>query len=165
MTLSTSDPIGQPIPEIALGYIEKGTVRSISTTEFFSGGKTLAIGVSGAFMPVCSGQHVPEFVKSTYKLRMAGYAKLVCIVPNDPFVALAWSREVDPDGNLVFLSDGNLDLARALGVTKRVASIFIGERPEHYMMITEKGYVRRFRVEPDLLTLSCTRVADALKAA
>jgi peroxiredoxin len=163
--MSRNNPIDQPVPEVSLGYIEKGAVCSISSTEFFSGGKTAAIGISGAFMPVCSGQHVPDFVKSTYKLRMAGYAKLVCIVPNDPFVTLAWSREVDPAGNLVFLSDGNLDLARALGVTKRLTSIFVGERPERYLMVTEKGYVRRFRVEPDILTLSCTRAVDALKAA
>ena len=163
--MSPPDPLGQEIPDVPLGYIEKDAVNSISTTSFFSGGRTVAIGVTGAFMPVCSGQHVPDFVKSSYKLRMSGYAKLVCIVPNDPFVTLAWSRQVDPAGNLVFLSDGNLDLARALGVTKRLPSIFVGERPERYMLVTERGYVRRFRVEPDFLTLSCTRAADALKAA
>ena len=163
--MQESDNIDRPVPDIALGYIEDGTVRSISAAEFFSGGKTVAIGVTGAYMPVCSAQHIPDFVKSTYKLRMAGYAKLACIVPNDPFVMLAWSRQVDPSGNLVFLSDGNLDLARALGVTKRLPSLFLGERPDRYMFVSERSQIRRFRVEPDILTLSRTRAVDALKAA
>lgn len=158
-------PVNRDIPPVAMGYIEDGAVRSISSTEFFSGGKTVAIGVPGAFMPVCSAHHVPDFVKSTYKLRMAGYSKLVCIVPNDPFVMLAWAKQVDPAGNLVFLSDGNLELARAFGITRKTTSIFVGERPERYMLVTERGIVRRFSVEPDILTLSKTRAVDALKAA
>ncbi|MEX2277080.1 MAG: redoxin family protein [Cucumibacter sp.] len=163
--MQNTDIIGRAIPNVALGYIEDGAVRSISTTEFFSGGKAIAIGVAGAYLPVCSAQHVPDFVKSAYKLRMAGYGKIVCIAPNDPFVMLAWSRQVDPSGNLVFLSDGNLALARAFAVTKNLSSIFVGERPERYMMVTERGFVRRFQTEPDILTLSRTRAVDALKAA
>ncbi len=157
--------VGQEVPNVRLGYIENGNVRSISTSEFFSGGKTVAVGVTGAFMPVCTAQHIPEFVKSTYKLKMAGYAKLACIVPNDPFVVHAWSEQIDPDGNLVFLSDGNLELAHQFGVTVKLPSLFVGERPERYMFVSDKGIIRRFHSEPDILTLSCTRAVDALKAA
>lgn len=157
--------LGKDVPHVELGYVEDGSLKSISTTEFFSGTKAVAIGVSGAFLPVCSLQHVPDFVKTTYKLTMAGYAKIAVITPNDPFVTLAWSKQVDPAANLIFLSDGNLELARALGVTKRFGSIFVGDRPQRYMFVAQKGVIRRFAVEPDFLSITRTGATQALRAA
>ena len=158
-------PLGREIPNVKLGFIEDGDVKSISSVEFFSGPQTLAVCIPGAFMPVCTAQHIPDFVNSTYQLRMAGYRKLVCIVPNDPFVTQAWSRLVDPEGHLIFLSDGNLELARAFEVSKSIKSLFVGERPQRYMFVTQHSHVHRFQVEPDILTLSRTRAVDALAVA
>jgi peroxiredoxin len=165
LAMSSNDIVGSEVPNVPFGYLDNGELKTITAGEFFSGTKAVAIGVSGAYLPVCSHQHVPDFVNTTYKLRMAGYAKLAVIVPNDPFVTAAWSKQVDPAGNLVFLSDGNLELARALGVTMTIRSIFVGERPMRYMFVANKGRIRRFSVEPDILTLSCTGAAHALKAA
>ena len=92
----------------------------------------------------------------------SGYNQLICIAPNDPFVLKAWSRLLDPEKRLEFLSDGNLDFARALNLKVENRELFLGWRSERYLIIVENGSITRFRVEPSVLTYSCTRAVDAL---
>ena len=152
------------VPDIELGYLENGEVRSVSAKEFFAAGRTVVMGIPGAFTPVCSRQHIPDFIESESHFRMQGCRQLVCIAPNDPFVLDAWSRIVDPKGCIKFLSDGNLEFSNEIGVAAEYHDLFIGKRSERYLMLVESGKILRFRVEPNILTYSCSAAAEALAA-
>lgn len=154
--------IGGEVPNKTLGLLRDGEIQAIDARMTFSHGKVVAIGVPGAYTPVCTEQHIPDFVRNASKLKKSGYGKLICIAPNDPFVLERWARELDPYGRILFLADGNLEFARALGLTAELPSLYLGERCERFMIITVNGRVQSIKVEPNVLTYSCTRTEDAL---
>ena len=156
--------IGKRVPRVELGILQKGDVQSVNARKVFAKGRIVAIGVPGAFTPICTTKHIPDFVMNADRLMKSGYAKLICIAGNDPFVLDEWSRQLDPNRKILFLADGNLAFARALGMTTELTSLFLGERSERFMFITRDGEIEHFRLEPNVLTYSCTRVDDALEA-
>jgi 2-Cys peroxiredoxin 5 len=157
--------VGSRIPDVKLAWLENGDIVSRNSHAIFEHHRAVVVGLPGAFTPVCTKQHVPDFVKNAPRLRASGFTELICLVPNDPFALIEWQEALDPKGELTFLSDGNLDFATALGLTTRHTRLFLGWRSERYMMIVENGMITRFRVEPNIITYSCTRPGDAVDAA
>ena len=156
---------GSRIPDVQLAALDdRGEVRAVAAAELFAYGRALVLGIPGAFTPICSTQHVPDFVQNADRLTAQGYSHLICIAPNDPFVLDAFARQFDPDRRIEFLSDGNLDFTRALNLEARNRALFLGRCSQRYLMIVENGLITRIRIEEDLLRYSCTRAADALEA-
>jgi peroxiredoxin len=153
------------VPDIQLGFLDQGEVRSVSASALFAHGVTVILGVPGAFTPVCTHEHIPDFLCQADEFDMLGCRQLVCIAPNDPFVLEEWSKRVDPEHRIRFLSDGNLEFTRALDLSRSITRLFIGERSERYLMVAQNGMIVRLCVEPDILTYSCSSACEALKAA
>ena len=55
---------GSRVPDVQFARLEAGKIVSISATELFAYGRALILGVPGAFTPVCSKEHVPDFVQN-----------------------------------------------------------------------------------------------------
>src|ERR1700743_1037753 len=153
---------GTRVPDVQLVRIDDNEFQFISTASLFADGPAIIIGIPGAFTPVCHRQHVPDFVAHADELRASGYGLLACIAPNDPFVLQMWSRTVDPQGNILFLSDGNLDWTNAVGLARTERKLCLGMRSERYMMNITNGVIQRLRVEPGMMDFTCTRAQDAL---
>lgn len=153
---------GARVPAVNLGYLDHGVVASTNAQDIFAGKRSVVLGVPGAFTPVCTKEHVPDFVASADRFIASGFHQLVCISPNDPFVLEAWQKIVDPRCKLKFLSDGNLDFCRTLGLCLKNEALFLGERSRRYMLIVEHLTIQRVRVEANILTFACTRAEDAL---
>lgn len=157
--------LGSRVPSVNLGYLADGGVAALSTDALFAGVKSVVIGIPGAFTPVCSQQHVPDFVANADRLQASGFAQLICIAPNDPFVLEAWRCQMDPQHKIRFLSDGNLDFTRALGLSEAHKDLFLGNRSKRYMLVVHDRTIQRVRVETSILTYACTRADDVLIAA
>jgi 2-Cys peroxiredoxin 5 len=153
------------IPDVRLGYLLEGNVHTISAAALFAKGRSVIMGVPGAYTPVCTRKHVPDFVERADVFKALGFNQLVCIAPNDPFVLDAWSREVDPQGKIRFISDGNLEFSRELGLACVNHDLFIGERCERYMMIVEDNAIVRFKAEDNILNYTLSCAIDACDAA
>lgn len=125
----------------------------------------MLIGVPGAFTPVCTDEHLPDLIANAPALKAAGFAKIVCIAPNDPYALAAWQAQVDPDGVLTLLSDGNLDFSRACGLTVREPGLFLGERTARFLMVTEDAVVTKLNVERSILNVAVSRSREVLLAA
>lgn len=160
--MSSRIAAGDALPYAELAFLRDGVVATTNTVELFSGVRSVVLGVPGAFTPVCTEQHIPDFVGSAPTLKQAGYHKLVCIAPNDPFVIEGWRRIVDPDGHIEFYSDGNLDFTRRLGLQSLRRDLFLGIRSERYMLVLEGLLAKRVRVEPSILAFTCSRSVDAI---
>lgn len=163
--MTTDIVLGSRVPSVKLGYLSDGAVAALSTDALFAGVKSVVIGIPGAFTPVCSQQHVPDFVANADRLSASGFAQLICIAPNDPFVLEAWRCQMDPHHKIRFLSDGNLDFSRALGLSEAHNDLFLGNRSKRYMLIVHDRTIQRVRVETSILTYACTRADDVLIAA
>jgi len=139
-----------------------GEIESVALERQLQGRKVLLLGVPGAFTPVCTTEHVPELVAHADRLKASGIDRIFCIATNDPWSIALWAEQLDPEGKVEFLSDGNLDFGRALGLTTREPEVFLGERSRRFLMVTEDVVIRHLVVEPNSLALTCTRPGDLL---
>lgn len=154
---------GRHIPATTLAYMANHKIKKIGSKEVFGQGKILAIGIPGAFTPVCTKEHIPNLIDHAETLAAKGFDKLICIAPNDPFVLEHWARVVAPKGEVVFYSDGNLEFFKALGMTTKLETLFLGERCQRFMMIVEDGRITHFRVEKEVTDFTCTGADEALQ--
>ncbi|MFT3723456.1 MAG: peroxiredoxin [Hyphomonadaceae bacterium] len=160
MSQTRATLVGDRLPSALLAELIDGQVVSARAYDVLGQGRTLAIGVPGAFTPTCSDQHVPGLVNNADRLRRSGFDHLVCIVASDPFVTHAWSKVVDRGRKVRFVSDGNLYFARALGLTSHEQKLFLGERSERYLMVARSGIIETVRVEAHIASYTCTQPDD-----
>lgn len=155
--------VGQPVPRVHLGQDVDGHLIARPASEFLAKGRAFVAGAPGAFTPICSLRHIPNLVRNADNLKAAGVDALYCIVTSDPFSVAAWARIVDPLGKIRFLSDGNLQFARSLGLTSREESLFMGERSMRYALTVRDGVIQSGNVECSVLDFSCTSVEHVLE--
>jgi peroxiredoxin len=153
---------GWRIPALDLGELVGGRVVRVRTELLFGGMRAVVIGAPGAFIPVCTERQVPDFAANAERLRAAGFKLLVCIAPNDPWVLARWAQEVDPARAIRFLSDGNLAFTRALGLTAREDSLFLGERCKRYTIVLDNCMIEKIRVEEQINDLTDAEADDVM---
>jgi peroxiredoxin len=156
---------GSPVPQVALSQLVDGKVQPVQLVDLLLGKRAVIVGVVGAHLPICSESHAPDFVRRAGDLRKMGYDQILCVVPNDPWTVATWSAALDPENRVRFLSDGNLEFAKRLGVTFEGRDFFVGERPRRYLLLCRGSYIERISVEPNPAVLTCTRPDDIRLAA
>ncbi len=160
--MSYAARVGQRLPPVYLGELVNGEVRRVALETLLAGCRAVVFGIPGAFTPICSERHAPEFVAKASALRSIGIDQIICIGANDPWVMAAWGDSLDPTGQVRFLSDGNLDFARQSGLIENHTDYFLGDRLKRFVMITQDAVVEHLGVENTMLTLSCSRVDDVV---
>lgn len=157
--------MGDRVPQITLGRLVGGTVEAVELQALLTRQRAVIVGIPGAFTPICTCTHIPDFIARADELRAAGFDQVICAAPNDPWTLDAWARTLDPLGKVLFLSDGNLALARALGANIVDYENFLGERSTRYLMIAAHGVIQHLTLEPHMTKLTCTRAEDVLELA
>lgn len=155
--------VGQRLPSVRLAKVANDNLETMETDNLFAGKRAVIIGVPGAFTPVCTEKHIPQFVKAADSLKAAGFDMIAVVAPNDPWVMEKMAEQMDPDHKLVFLSDGNLDFIRATGLVSDERQHFMGERSQRYLMTLRNAIVERLNVEQTVLSVSCTSVKDVVE--
>jgi 2-Cys peroxiredoxin 5 len=135
---------GHALPDLQLTNSEG---KIISLSALVSERRSVLVGVVGAFAPDRYQTHAAEIVERAQELKRSGFARLICVAPNDPWTVKAWAGVFDPERRLTFLSDGNLDLARWLGATfvssrKRQ----LGVRSRSYLALLREGTIEKLTV-------------------
>jgi peroxiredoxin len=148
---------GERLPDVELGYLEAGDLRTVKPDTAFAGVRAILVGFPGAFTPLCTGRHLPDFVAAWPDFKKLGYDLVAWVSPNDPWTQDAWAAQLDPQNRLRRFSDGNLAFARAAGLTCRPAELFMGERCERFVIVLRDAVVERLSVEPHYASFSCTR--------
>jgi len=152
--------VGQRLPNISLAKLgPKGPIR-VPLEDLFYGRRAVVLGAPGAFTPTCTELHLPDFLRGVDMLRRSGFSRLICVAANDPWSVNEWAKRLDPDGRIQFLSDGNLEFAKAIGVDAAFSEFFMGPRSERYMLTLRDMVVERIAVEPRIDVLTCTRIRD-----
>ncbi len=106
--------------------------------------KVLAIGIIGAFSPICSGPHIPGYIKEYNAFKKKGIDEIWCISVNDPFVMWAWSKELKNDGKIRMLSDGSAELVTLMDVTLDLTERGMGVRSDRFAMVIDNGVITDF---------------------
>ena len=133
---------GIRIPPLTFAEIMVGEHYIRQSYELLSGKWIALIGVDAPFLPVCTQAHWPKFVEMVLKMFAFGFDIAVCIFSSDPWSFTAWRKQIDPDGRLWFLSDGNLDFGRACCLTATHKEFFLGTRLASFSMIARDRVIK-----------------------
>jgi glutaredoxin/glutathione-dependent peroxiredoxin len=139
--------VGDRLPAVNLKQLTAEGIKDVSTAELTRGRKVVLFAVPGAFTPTCSEKHLPGFLDQAEAIKAKGVDAIVCVAVNDPFVLSAWEKARNVDGRVRMLSDGNAELARALGLDFDASGFGLGTRSKRYAMIVEDGTVKTLLIE------------------
>jgi glutaredoxin/glutathione-dependent peroxiredoxin len=143
MTSRTDFLGGYRIPPAQLFELRDGKVASLNTVDFLYKGRALVAGAPEAFAEVGSGHPLRRFIINAVRMRNAGFDQIICIVTSEPSAVDAWSKSLDPTGRVRFMSDANLEFARALDLVAPGK----GDRSEHYLLTLRGGTIETARIE------------------
>ena len=133
--------------KIQFHYREDGDFVTKTSEDLFKGKRVVVFAIPGAFTPVCSEKHLPGFEKNYAQLKKAGKLdEIYCLSVHDAFVMDAWSKAGNAE-EILMLSDGNCELANALGVTMDGSGIGLGTRSRRYSLVAEDGKITVLNLE------------------
>ncbi|CAN6243398.1 unnamed protein product [Urochloa humidicola] len=144
--------VGDKLPNATLSYFDStdGELKTTTISDLTSGKKAILFAVPGAFTPTCSQKHLPGFAEKAAELRAKGVETIACVSVNDAFVMKAWKEALGVgDDVMMLLSDGNLELTRAMGVEMDLSDkpVGLGVRSRRYALLAEDGVVKVLNLE------------------
>lgn len=139
--------VGSRLPSATFRVMTSAGPIAQTTEEIFAGKRVVLFAVPGAFTPTCHNNHLPGFVKNIDAFKAKGIDLVACTAVNDVFVLDAWSRTSGAMEKIQFLSDGNAEFARAIGLQIDASANGLGTRSKRYAMLVEDGVVKSLNVE------------------
>jgi glutaredoxin/glutathione-dependent peroxiredoxin len=139
--------VGDRIPDATLTSVTASGSAPMTTQELFGGKKVVLFAVPGAFTPVCNNQHLPGYLSQAEAIKAKGVDTIACLAVNDKFVLEAWGKANAALDRILFLSDGNGDFSKALGLEVDLRTFGMGVRSQRYSMVVENGVVKELNVE------------------
>jgi peroxiredoxin len=138
--------VGDRLPQATFRVMTADGPAAKTTDDIFKDRNVVLVAVPGAFTPTCDRNHLPGYVKNAGAIKAKGIDAIVVTAVNDVFVLDAWSKSSGAS-DIEFISDGNGDFARALGLTFEGAGYGLGTRSQRYAMIVDDGVVKSLNVE------------------
>jgi len=139
--------VGDPLPEATFRLLGAEGIEKLTTAELFGGKRVVLFAVPGAFTPTCHLKHLPGFLDNADAFKKKGVHTVACVAVNDPFVMDAWSKAAGSKGKVLFLSDGNGEFTKAVGLDFDGSGIGLGLRSKRYAMLVDDGVVSVLNVE------------------
>ena len=156
--------VGDRLPAATLRVLTADGIDETTTDALFSGKKVALFAVPGAYTPTCHAKHVPGFLSNLDAFHAKGVDSVVCLAVNDPFVLKAWAKDTGGEGKITFLSDGNADFTKALGMDLDVTAVGLGIRSKRYAMIVDDGVVKVLNIEDVPSSADISSAENLLKA-
>jgi peroxiredoxin len=139
--------IGDTLPEATFRILGSEGIEKLSTDDVFAKKKVVLFAVPGAFTPTCHLKHLPGFIENAEAFKQKGVDTVACVAVNDPFVLDAWAKASDGAGKVLFLSDGNAEFTKEIGMEFDGSGIGLATRSKRYAMLVEDGVVLELSVE------------------
>jgi peroxiredoxin len=139
--------VGDRIPDATLTGVTSAGSVPMTTKELFEGKKVVLFAVPGAFTPTCSNQHLPGYVSQADAIKAKGVDTIACLAVNDKFVLDAWAKANGALDRILFLSDGNADFSKLIGLEVDLGKFGMGVRSQRYSMVVDNGVVTELNVE------------------
>merc|ERR1712048_598430 len=119
--------------------------------------KVILFALPGAFTPVCSANHVPEYIEKLPEIRKKGVDVVAVLAYNDAFVMSAWGKanQVTND-DILFLSDPQAKFSKSIGWADDEG------RTGRYAIVIDHGKVTYAAREPSMNHLEFSRAEHVL---
>ena len=138
---------GDRLPEATFRVLGPEGITTLTTGDIFDGKKVALFAVPGAFTPTCHLKHIPGFIENADAFKKKGIDSVACVAVNDPFVLGAWADASGGKGRILFLSDGNAEFTKKIGMDFDGSGIGLGTRSKRYAMLVDDGVVNVLNVE------------------
>jgi peroxiredoxin len=138
---------GDSLPEATFRVLSAEGIENLSTEDVFGGKKVVLFAVPGAFTPTCHLKHLPGFVDNAEAFKKKGIDTVACVAVNDPFVLGTWGSVSGGKGKVLFLSDGNAEFTKKIGMDFDGSGIGLGTRSKRYAMLVDDGVVKVLHTE------------------
>jgi glutaredoxin/glutathione-dependent peroxiredoxin len=139
--------VGDSLPEATFRMLGAEGIESLSTADVFAGKTVVLFAVPGAFTPTCHLKHLPGFIDHADAFKSKGVDTVACVAVNDPFVLDSWAKTSGGQGKVLFLSDGNAEFTKKIGMDFDGSGIGLGTRSKRYAMVVEDGVVQTLNTE------------------
>ena len=155
---------GDKLPGSELFYLDRNNdVKKINILDLCKG-KTIILGMPGAFTKTCSALHLPGYIKNFELATKKGISKIVCIAVNDPNVMKAWGENQNAGSKIFMVGDPFLKFTNAIGAEVDKSEKGLGIRSNRYTMLVENGEVKRIEEEKETATCELTAAENFLKS-
>ena len=145
--------IGDKLPSSDLFYLDQNNdVKKINVLDLCKG-KTIILGMPGAFTKTCSALHLPGYIKNYDLALKKGISKIICIAVNDPNVMKAWGESQKVGTRILMLGDPFLKFTKSIGAEVDKSEKGLGIRSNRYTMLIENGVVKK--IETEIETATC----------
>ena len=124
-----------------------GWDRDLEHDDVFGGKKVVLFAVPGAFTPTCHFKHLPGFIENAEDVQEEGRRHRGLRRRQRPLRARRLGRSLRRDGKVLFLSDGNAEFTKKIGMDFDGSGIGLGTRSKRYAMLVEDGVVKALNVE------------------
>ncbi|QFU15791.1 peroxiredoxin [Microvirga thermotolerans] len=138
--------VGERLPQVTFRVMTADGPVAKTTDDLFKGRKVVLVAVPGAFTPTCHRNHLPGYVQKLDEIKAKGVDAVLVTAVNDVFVLDAWAKAAGAE-NIEFISDGNGDFAKALGLAMDGSGFGLGLRSQRYSMLVDDGVVKVLNVE------------------
>ena len=139
--------VGDRLPDAQFNVPTSEGMKPMRTGDVFAGKTVALFAVPGAFTPTCSARHLPSFREAAAELKAKGVDAIACTAVNDHFVMGAWAKDQGVVDDILMLSDGSGEFARAVGLDADFSKFGMGPRSKRYSMLVKDGVVRELNVE------------------
>lgn len=149
--------IGNRLPDGVLMRWDGAEITSATIAEIFEENDVLAVGVVGAFTPVCAERHILEYIPMVDLFKQTAHInKVICLSAADPFVMHAWGEHLGTIGQIEMWSDPEAAFAGAIGITADFSAVGLGTRSGRYSLVAHNRTVTNLNVEgdPGIVTVS-----------
>jgi peroxiredoxin len=161
--VSTSRPYPNPIPDALMFKLSKqGEPERVSLSTYTKNKNVVIFGVPGAFTPLCSQTHVPDFVQHLSALKALGFDHVICVAVNDPFVMDAWQRNLGAQ-ELIFLSDAQGAWLEEMDLLFDGTPFGLGWRSKRFCLKAQNGHLTSMSIEPSPTQCAISSVHHLLK--
>ncbi|QEL23272.1 peroxiredoxin [Bosea sp. F3-2] len=139
--------VGDKLPQATFRVMTADGPAARTSDDLFKGRKVVLFAVPGAFTPTCHKNHLPGYLAKADEIKAKGVDAILVTSTNDVFVLDAWSKATGGAGVIEFLSDGNADFAKEIGLSMDGSGFGMGTRSRRYSMLVEDGVVKSLNVE------------------
>ena len=156
--------IGDKLPSSQIFYLDQSNeVKKIDILDLCKG-KTIILGMPGAFTKTCSALHLPGYIKNYELAKKKGISKIICIAVNDPNVMKAWGENQNTGSKIFMAADPFLKFTKAIGAEVDKSEKGLGIRSNRYTMLIDKEEVKKIEEEKETATCELSGAESFLKA-
>lgn len=161
--MSTSLTHARLIPDgIMFKLSTQGEPQRVSLSSYTKDKNVVIFGVPGAFTPLCSQTHVPDFVEHLSAIKSLGFDHVICVAVNDPFVMDAWQRDLKAQ-ELIFLSDAQGAWLEEMDLLFDGTPFGLGWRSKRFCLRAQNGQISSISIESSPAECVISSVQHLLK--